>query len=95
MRARSIVLGVSGRIGGDRTQLDVGLFEQFLNPVRDPILLLSQFRTIPCEVTQILDLRRWHETALQQSVLQQVGNPLAVLRVGLSAGHRLHVLRIR
>jgi hypothetical protein len=39
----------------------------------------------------LLNRLRRHEAALQQAVLQEIRNPLAILQIGLPAPQRLHL----
>ena len=93
-RLQHLPPGHPQRVRSHRTQLEIGLLQQLLDAIGHPVLALSQLRPVPRQVAQILDGRRRHEAPLQQPVLQQVGDPLAVLGVGLAPRHRFDVLRI-
>jgi hypothetical protein len=66
----------------------------FLNAIGCRRPLLDQPRPLPRQIAQFADWRGRHETGLQQTVPQQLGDPLAVLHVGLAVGHSLDVLGI-
>jgi hypothetical protein len=68
--------GYAQRVGGHRTQLEVGLFQKLLDTVGHPRLALPQFRPVPRQIAQVLDRGRRHKAPLEQSVLEQVGDPL-------------------
>src|SRR6266581_7932130 len=80
-------------IGRYRCQLNVGNLQHLLNAIRNPVDLLYQTHAIPREVSEFPCWLRGHETPAQQSVLQQVRDPLAVFLVRLPTGHRFDVLR--
>ena len=76
--------GYPQNVRGYRSQLDVGVFQNLLDAVGRPVFLGHQLRTMPSEVTQ-LPLRTLRDkAALKQPSLQQLGQPLAVLDVGLA-----------
>src|SRR5262249_38557176 len=56
--------------------------------------LLDQLRPLPRQVTQLPDRLGRHGAGVEQPVLQQLGDPLTVLDVGLAAGHLLDVLGV-
>jgi hypothetical protein len=58
------------RIGGDRRELHIRIFQHLLDPIRDAIALLTEGDPIAREIPQLGDRRGRDETALQQSVLQ-------------------------
>ena len=64
-----------------RGQLDVGFFRKFLNTVGDAVDLQRQTHPIPSEIPQFTRRPGRHKTSAQQSMLQQVRDPLAVLLV--------------
>src|SRR5229473_4951543 len=77
-----------------RCQLNVGILQHLLNSIRNPVDLLYQTHAIPREVAKFTYWLRRHETPAQQSVLQQIRDPLAVFLVRLPARHGFDVLRI-
>src|SRR6266850_6211627 len=81
-------------IGRYRCQLNVGILQHLLNAIRNAVDLLYQTHAIPREVAKFACWLRGHETPSQQSVLQQVRDPLAVFLVRLPTGHSFNVLRI-
>src|SRR6202166_1022534 len=70
-----------------RCQLNVGILQHFLNSIRNPIDLLYQTHAIPREVAKLTYGLWGHETSAEQSVLQQIRDPLAVFLVRLPTGH--------
>ena len=74
------------------------LGQLLLHPLLPQLLLLlllllhPQQHPLPPQLPQLpLRLAR-NEAAFQQSMLQQIGNPLCILLVSLASWHRLHVL---
>src|SRR2546429_1145919 len=59
-------------IGRYRSQLNVGVLENLLNPIRDAVDLLCQTYPIPREVPKFTCRLRRHETSAKQTVLQQI-----------------------
>jgi hypothetical protein len=70
------------------------LASSLLDAVRDAVDLLRQTHAIPREVAKFTRRSRGHETPAEQSVPQQVRNPLAVFLVRLPTGHGFDVLRV-
>ena len=58
-------------------------------------MLLRQRGPSSRQIAQIANLSRWYEALAQQAVLVQIGDPLAVLLIGLAPGHNLDFLRVR
>ena len=75
-------------------QLDVGPFQRLLQPVDLGRALVHQTGAVAGQLAQLALGAVRHEAGPQQPVPQQVGDPLAVLHVGLAPGHRLDVLRV-
>ena len=61
-------------------------------PAVDAVVLLDQLDPVPGPVPEFLDRRRRHETGSQQSVSQQVGDPLGIVLVGLASRDILNVI---
>ena len=74
-----------------RRQLDPGVFEDLLDPLRFASAVLDQPLAIAGQVPQLTDLRRRHETRPQQPALQQLGQPRRVGHVGLAARQLVHI----
>src|SRR6266576_737539 len=81
-------------VGGYRCQLNVGILQHLLNAIRNAVDLLYQTHAIPREVAKFTGWLRGHETPAQQSVLQQIRDPLAVFLVRFPTRHGFNVLRI-
>jgi len=81
-------------VAGNARELDVGRLEELLQPVALRASALDEFSAVAQEIAQLTDRLRRHEALRDQAVPQQVGNPLAVLHVGLATGHVLDVVRI-
>jgi hypothetical protein len=81
-------------VGGDRRQLDIRRLQHLVQPVDLLRPLLHQRLAVAGQLAQLADRRRRDEAGPEQAVAQQVGQPLAVLDVGLAAGHGLDVLGV-
>ena len=77
--------------GRDRGQLDGGVFQHQLQPDDLSGPIPHQLHPVAGQHPQPPDLRWRHERRRQQSVLQQLRDPLRVTDVAFAAGHRLHV----
>src|SRR5262249_9909178 len=81
-------------IRSHRPQLGVGVLQRLVDAIGNTRLLGGQVRPVAGQVPQ-LALRAWRDkTAPQQTVLQKLGNPLAVSDVAFAAGHLLQLARI-
>jgi hypothetical protein len=74
-------------VGGHARQLDAGVLQQLLQPLRLAGALLDDGLAVAGEVAQLPDRRGWHEAGADQAVLDQLADPLGVGDVGLAAGH--------
>lgn len=81
-------------VAGDAGELDVSALQRLLDPIchlRPPVdqvgAVASQFAQLPLATVG-------YETAPEQPVTKQVGNPLAVLNIGFAARHSLDVLGV-
>src|ERR1051326_130025 len=54
-------------------------------------LFLLERGPTPCQIPQLLDGLRRDETTLQQAMLQKIGDPLAIFRVGFPSSQRLNL----
>jgi hypothetical protein len=84
-------------VGGDAVELDAGVLQRLVQPVRFALTLSDLCLAVPRQRPEPpLRLGRDEATA-QQPGLHQLAEPLGVLDVGLAAGdnqhHRLHELR--
>jgi hypothetical protein len=75
-------------------QLDVGVLQGLLDAVDHLHLLTHQLHSLPRQIPQLTHRLVWHKTRLQKPVLEQLGDPLTVLDVGLTPRHRLDVLGV-
>ena len=78
-------------LGHHRRQLDVRPLQHLLQPIDLPRSLPHQRRPLPRQLAQLPLLPVRDEAPAEQAVPQQVGDPLAVLDVGLAARDRLDV----
>ena len=76
-------------VGDSAGKLDVGALQQLLNAAADARLLLRERGPGSRQIPQIADHRRWNIAATQQTMAEQLGDPLAVHHVGLTAWDRL------
>ena len=81
-------------VGGDAGQLDVGVLQHLLDAVGHRGPVADQLGPLPRQVAQLADRRRRDEAGREQAVLEQLGDPLGVLDVGLAAGDLLDVLGV-
>jgi hypothetical protein len=84
----------SHNVGSHHTQLQIGIFQRLLNAIDNAGALLRQDGPHPGEIVQFAKPTLRNETAAQQSMLQQLGDSLAVLEIRLLAGNRFQMLRI-
>jgi hypothetical protein len=74
---------------GDSRLRGLSRWEQFLAMAFAQLTYRDSLRSIeasiPRQVAQVLDGRRRHEAPLEQAVLQQISNPLAILGIGLAS----------
>jgi hypothetical protein len=67
----------------------------FWEPLRVPRDLTNQLLARAHQRTEVLDRRRWNETASNQSVREKIGDPRSVLHVRLASRHVLDMRRVR
>jgi hypothetical protein len=75
-------------------ELDVRVLQHRLQAVDDPRPVLHQGRTVAGELPELPLRFGWNETAPQEAVAQQFGDPFGILHVRLAPRHRFDVLRI-
>jgi hypothetical protein len=75
------------RVGGHTGQLDPGVLQDLVQPLRLPGALLDLRPAIPGEVAQLPDRGGRHEAGPHQAVLDQLADPLGIGDVSLAAGH--------
>ena len=73
---------------------DIAALAQLLDAVLGPVQVLQYVHSVPCQIPQLADRPWWHPTAPQLAAIQQIGNPLRILGVGLVAVEPLDVLRV-
>ena len=83
------------RVAGNTCQLDIGIFEHFLNPACNPRVLLRQAGPCSSEITQVTNHHWRYISAAQESVLQEFCDPLTILRICLASRNCLDVLSVR
>jgi hypothetical protein len=81
-------------IGGHIPQLDVGIFEDLLEPIDHARPIFDQTGAMPRECAQFALLDGWDEAGGEQAMLHQVGDPLRIAHIGLAPRHGLDVRRI-
>ena len=64
--------GDAHHVAGHRGQLDVGIFQDFLNAIDGACLFFHHLRPVPREVSQLALRTRGNKAAFQQSALQQL-----------------------
>src|SRR5213076_2416102 len=75
-------------------QLDVGRLQHLQQPVALRAPTLYQLAPVAGQVAQFANGLGGYKARSQQSMQQQIGNPLRILHVGLAPGHVLDVLCI-
>src|ERR1700740_1450210 len=75
-------------------QFDVATLDHFLNAIGHRTLLAHQALTITRQFPQLSNLWRRNETGLQQTVAQQVRQPLRVFDIGLAPAQSMRMLGI-
>src|ERR1022692_346191 len=93
-RTQHIPAGDAQHVARHRTQLNVGVFQHLLNAVGDRRLRLDQLPSLPRQLAQVPLRCGRHKTSLQQSVLEQLRDPLRILNVGLAPWYLFDVLRV-
>jgi hypothetical protein len=72
-------------VGDHRSELAIGVLQHRLQPVGQPRPLIDEVDAIAGQVTQVALRGGRNEARAQQSVAQQVRQPLGILNVGLAA----------
>lgn len=86
--------GHAENVGGDRGQFDAGVLEDSFQPVDLTGPVPGQGGAETGQVPQLPDRLRRHERAADQAVGAELGQPLGVGDVSLTAGQVLHVHRV-
>jgi hypothetical protein len=81
-------------ISGDGSQFDSGVFERLLDTIDQPGSVGGQTATVARQIPQFPLGTGRYKTSLQQTVLEQVSNPLGILEIRFPAWNRLDRLRI-
>jgi hypothetical protein len=76
-------------IGRHRGQLDVGGFKHLLHAIDQHRSGTNKVAAVASQITQLTLRNRRNKARTQQTVLQQLGDPLRILDVGLATGHVL------
>src|SRR5215831_4113076 len=69
-----------------RKRVDIGIFQDFLEAIHFRTMGVDQLATIPREITEVANLDGWNEAAPEESMLQEFGDPAAILHVRLAPG---------
>lgn len=83
--------GFAQDIGSDGRQFDVGALQYFLNALNLPGAFINQAAAVANESAQLALLTAWNVAALDQTMVQQTGNPFGVFHIGFTTGHILDV----
>ena len=79
--------GNSEDVAGDAGQLDVGRLQELQEPVALGRLALHQLAAIAQQLAQFALRRRRNEALGNQSMADQIGDPLGILHIGLATRH--------
>ncbi len=83
-----------GEVGGYGTEFDVARFEHFVQAIDHTDTVADQLGALARQIAAIALFDRWNETGLEQTMLQEVGEPLGVLYIGLAPRHAFDMVRI-
>ncbi len=81
-------------VADDAGELQVGVFEDFLDAQRVLRTFPNQLLPGPRQIAQFVNGRRRHEAAPNQAMGQQIPNPHRVVDVGLSTRHAADLQRV-
>ena len=81
-------------VAGDAGQLDVGVLQHLVDAVDHRRPVADQFGPLPGQLAEFTDRGRRDEAGGEQAVLEQLGDPLGILDVGLAAGDGLESLGV-
>src|SRR6266851_37814 len=84
----------TGHVAEHGCQLDVGAFERLLQSIHLGRPLVDQRGPIAYEFAQLALVPIRNEARTQQTMTEQIGNPLGIFDVGFAAWHGLQVLRV-
>jgi hypothetical protein len=76
------------------SQLDIRRFNEFLETVRDRGAIAHQDLPVARQFPQFPDVPGRDEAGLQQTMAQQITNPIAVPDISLPSGHRFDVVGV-
>src|SRR5690349_2260051 len=78
-------------VGEHDTQLEIGVFEHFLDALDVRTALAHELLAGTHERSQVLHRRGWYKTGANQAMGQKIGEPHGVVDVGLAPGYVLDV----
>lgn len=78
-------------VAGHSPELDVGVFEGLVDAIDDRCAVSNELRPMAREVAQLTNRRRGHEAPTQQTMLEKLSDPFAILDVRLPTGNLLDV----
>ena len=81
-------------VGDHGAQFQVGIFQDFVQPIDHCRALLLQDGAIACQIPQLTEGEGRHEASTEEAALQQLRDPLGVRDIGLPSRHLFHVARI-
>jgi len=94
-RGQHVAAGAAEDVAGHAGQLDPGVLQDLVQPLRLPGALLDLRLAVAGQVAQLADRLGRHERGAHQAVLDQLADPLRILDVGLAAGHVAQVAGVR
>ena len=80
-----LAAGLAEHVGDHRVELDAGVLQDLLDPLDLPGAVLGELVAVAGEIPEALRDGRRDEAPPQQPALQELGEPLGVLGVGLAA----------
>ena len=83
--------GLPEDVRRDAVELDPGVLQRLVQPVRLPGALLDLRLAIPSQVPERPDRLGRHETRAQQTGLRELAQPRRIRHIGLTTGNLLHV----
>jgi hypothetical protein len=86
--------GFAHHLGEDRTELEVGFLEQFMDPIDVARALLLETAAVPGQIAQVALRLGRNERGFEQAMLQQVSDPLGIFAIGLAPWNGFHMLGI-
>ena len=91
---QNLAAGYPQNVADHRGQLDPGVLQHLLQAVGHAGVLISQTLAQARQIAQFANRLGWNEAGPQQTVLQQLGQPHAILDIGLAPRHLLDMGRV-